>query len=312
VPLPGELAEAPELIGRRRELTWLDSDLVAARSGSLKIALIGGEAGIGKTTMLAAFARAHLDAGNVVAFGRCPEGEAVPLEPFGGIVAALVEHLPLDILQEHSERCGGELQRIAPRLGNRLWVPPPVTSDVASERHQLFDAITDLLRRVAWAGSLTLILDDLHWAEPSALHLLRHLSRSLLDAPVLVVASYRDAPSDSTPELRAALADLDRGRCRSISLGGFDDAELGRLAQSVVGPVRRRRRTWWPTCATRRRATRSSRCSSSATSGRPSSSRSPTVRSPSRGASSASTCRAASSMSCGPGCTPSVNRPPRS
>jgi DNA-binding SARP family transcriptional activator/tetratricopeptide (TPR) repeat protein len=234
VPLPGELAEAPELIGRRRELTWLDSDLVAARSGSLRIALIGGEAGIGKTTMLASFARAHLEAGNVIAFGRCPEGEAVPLEPFGGIVAGLVEHLPLDILQEHAERCGGELQRLAPRLGNRLWVPPPVTSDVASERHQLFEAIADLLRRVAWAGSLTLILDDLHWAEPSALHLLRHLSRSLLDAPVLVIAGYRDAPSDSTPELRTALADLDRGRCRSISLGGFDDAELGRLAQSVV------------------------------------------------------------------------------
>lgn len=229
VPLPGELAEAPELIGRRRELTWLDSDLVAARSGSLCIALIGGEAGIGKTTMLAAFARAHLEAGNVVAFGRCDEGEAVPLEPLGGIVADLVEHLPLGILQEHAERCGGELLRVAPRLGSRLWVPPPVTSDVASERHHLFDAITDLLRRVAWAGSLTLILDDLHWAEPSALHLLRHLSRSLADATVLVIAGYRDAPSDSTPELRAALADLDRGRCRSISLGGFDDAELGRL-----------------------------------------------------------------------------------
>lgn len=236
VPLPGELAEAPELIGRRRELTWLDSDLVAARSGSLKMALIGGEAGIGKTTMLAAFARVHLEAGNVVAFGRCPEGEAVPLEPFGAIVDALVEHIPLGILQEHSERCGGELRRIAPRLETRLWVPPPVARDAASERHQLFDAITDLLRRVAWAGSLTLILDDLHWAEPSALHLLRHLSRSLVDAPVLLVASYRDAPSDSTPELRAALADLDRGRCRSISLGGFDDAELARLAQSVVGP----------------------------------------------------------------------------
>jgi DNA-binding SARP family transcriptional activator/tetratricopeptide (TPR) repeat protein len=235
VPLPGELAEAPELIGRRRELTWLDSELVAARSGALRIALIGGEPGIGKTTMLAAFARAHLEAGNVVAFGRCAQGEAVPLEPFGGIVADLVEHAPLDLLQEHSERCGGELQRIAPRLGNRLWVPPPVTSDAASERHQLFEAITDLLRRVAWAGSLTLILDDLHWAEPSALHLLRHLSRSLVDAPVLLVGSYRDTLSDSTPELRTALADLDRGRCRSISLGGFDDAELTRLAQAVVG-----------------------------------------------------------------------------
>ncbi len=235
VPLPGELAEAPGLIGRRRELTWLDSELVAARSGSLRTVVVGGEAGIGKTTMLAAFARAHLQAGNVVAFGRCAEGAGVPLDPFRGIVEGLVEHAPLDLLQEHGERCGGELQRIAPRLIDRLWVPAPVSSDVATERYQLFEAIADLLHRVAAGGSLTLILDDLHWAEPTALLLLRHLSRALVDAPVLVVAGYRDVAPDATPELRTALADLDRGRCRSISLTGFDDAEMERLAQAVVG-----------------------------------------------------------------------------
>jgi len=235
VPLPGELAEAPDLIGRRRELTWLDSDLVAARSGSLRTVLVGGEPGIGKTTMLAAFARSHLQAGNVVAFGRCAEGAAVPLDPFRAIVERLVEHAPLDLLQDHCERCGGELTRIASQLVERLWVPAPVASDVATERYRLFEAIADLLHRVASSGSLTLILDDLHWAEPTALLLLRHLSRALADAPVLLVVGYREAPSDATPELRATLADLDRGRCRSIPLTGFDDAELGRLTQSVVG-----------------------------------------------------------------------------
>lgn len=235
VPLPSELTDAPDLIGRRRELTWLDSDLVTARSGSLRIALVGGEAGIGKTTMLAAFARSHLEAGTVVVFGRCAEGAAVPLDPFRGVVAELVEHAPVDLLREHAERCGGELQRIAPRLIDRVWVPAPVASDVTTERYRLFEAISDFLRRVASAGSLTLILDDLQWAEPTALLLLRHLSRTLLDAPVLVVAGHRDAPSDATADLRPALADLGRGPCRSMSLVGFDDAEMERLVQSVSG-----------------------------------------------------------------------------
>jgi DNA-binding SARP family transcriptional activator len=236
VPLAGELAEGPELIGRQRELTWLESDLVAARSGSLRTAVVGGEPGIGKTTMLAAFARAqHRQGGNLVVFGRCAEGAAVPLEPFRGVVGTIVEHAPLPLLQEHCERFGGEVQRIAPRLVERLWVPAPVGSDVATERHQLFEAIADLFRRVASSGSLTLILDDVQWAEPTGLLLLRHLSRALADAPVLLVIGYRDAPSDLTPELRTALADLDRGRCRSVSLSGFDDMEMGHLVRSVVG-----------------------------------------------------------------------------
>lgn len=234
-PLHGELVEAPALIGRQRELSWLASDLVAARSGSMRVAMLGGEAGIGKTTLVAAFARAqHRQGGHVVAYGRCSQGAAVPLEPFRSIVATLVEHAPPALLRAHSERCGGDLQRLAPRLGDRLWVPPPSTSDHATERHQLFEAVTDLLRRVAASGSLTLILDDLHWAEPTALLLLRHLGRSLVDAPVLVLASYRDRPGDATDALRSALVDLDRGRCRWISLSGFDDAEMTSLIGSIT------------------------------------------------------------------------------
>jgi DNA-binding SARP family transcriptional activator/tetratricopeptide (TPR) repeat protein len=235
LPLHSELLEAPVLIGRLRELSWLASDLVAARSGSMRVAMLGGEAGIGKTTLVAAFARAqHLQGGNVVAYGRCAEGAAVPLEPFRSIVADLVEHAPLALLRAHCERCGGELQRVAPRLGDRLWVPPPRPSDDATERHQLFEAIADLLRRVAVNGSLTLILDDVHWAEPTALLLLRHLGRSLVDASVLVLACYRDTSVEATDDVWSALVNLDPGRCRWISLTGFDDAEMTRLIGSIT------------------------------------------------------------------------------
>lgn len=236
VPLPGQFLEGPGLIGRQREMTWLESELVAARTGSMRAALLGGEAGIGKTTLLGAFARAqHQQAGNVVVFGCCAEGAAVPLEPFLTILATLVEHAPLALLQEHCERCGGELLRVAPRLADRLWVPSPLTTDDATERYQVFEAVADLIRRVASSGSLTLILDDLHWAEPTALLLLRHLGRVLVDAPVLLIASYRDTAPDATPELRSALVGLERGRCRRLTLTGFDDAELGRLLRAVTG-----------------------------------------------------------------------------
>ena len=57
VPLPGVLAQGPVLVGRRRELTWLEGELVQARAGAMRVVLLSGEAGIGKTTLLAALAR---------------------------------------------------------------------------------------------------------------------------------------------------------------------------------------------------------------------------------------------------------------
>ena len=57
---------------------------------------------------------------------------------------------------------------------------------------------------------LVLVLDDLHWAEPTALLLLRHVSRALADVPLLLAVSWRDTGEEPSGDLRQALADLDR------------------------------------------------------------------------------------------------------
>jgi DNA-binding SARP family transcriptional activator len=238
LPLPGELARGATRIGRRRELSWLQSELVQARPGSLRTVVITGEAGIGKTTLLAAFARDQEGPGACsVLYGRCDEQAAIPLQPFRTILTSLVDHAPLELLRAHGERCGGELQRIVPHLSSRVWVPPPVRADDATERFQLFQAVADLLRRTAVARPLILILDDLHWAEPTALLLLRHLASALLDVPVLVLVSFRDSGEPSA-ELRTVLAELDRGGARRIALTGFDDADLSHLVRSIVDAAR--------------------------------------------------------------------------
>ena len=80
---------------------------------------------------------------------------------------------------------------------------------------------------------MLLVLEDLHWAEPTALLLLRHLARALIDEPILLVASFRDREEKST-ELLAALADLEGSEARRVALVGFDDAELSDLVASVT------------------------------------------------------------------------------
>ncbi len=75
------------------------------------------------------------------------------------------------------------------------------------------------------------MLDDLHWGEPTALHLLRHLVRAGAETPLLLVVSCRDTGAESPEELRLALADLDRSGSRRLALGGLDDAELAALVR---------------------------------------------------------------------------------
>lgn len=235
LPLHPVLAGSPSLIGRRRELSLLESALASTHAGSSRVVLVSGEPGIGKTTLLGSFARAHHGhRGATVLYGRCAEGESVPFQLFRSLIGAVVDHAPMPLLRQHTERRGGDLARIAPNLSTRLWAPPPTSGDDATERFQLFEAVADLLRRLAGPAPLVVILDDLHWAEPTTLLMLRHVRRALADVPVVLVLSWRDTGEDPPDHLRAALADLDAEGAQRVGLVGFDDAELTDLVTTIT------------------------------------------------------------------------------
>ena len=193
VPLPASLAHRVAFIGRSTEQEALRTQLALVSASGLRCVVVGGEAGIGKTTLLAEFANEVTSSATAtVLYGRCDE-TGVPLEPFRTVLDTCVEHAPLDLLAEHVAHVGGELTRLCSRLATRVTTTPaPTGSDDATERFLAFDAAVDLLRRVASRLPLVLILDDLQWAEPTALLLLRQLVRTLADAPVLVLVSRRD------------------------------------------------------------------------------------------------------------------------
>jgi DNA-binding SARP family transcriptional activator len=232
VPLPPELAHRGEFIGRVVERDLLGAELAASVSG-LRCVILGGEAGIGKTTLLAEFAQSAMSTATVL-YGRCDE-TGVPLEPFRTVIGSCVEHAPLELLTDHVARCGGELARIAPRLWARVATAPrPTRSDDATERFLAFTAVVDLLGRLAAQRPLVLMLDDLQWAEPTALLLVRHLARALVDAPVLLVSSLRDPGEAVSDELHQTLALVERGEVRRVQLNGMEDDELASLAADVA------------------------------------------------------------------------------
>lgn len=237
VPLPSALAHEARFVGRAKELDALDEELARVRGSGLHCVVLRGESGIGKTTLLAAFAQSVVSkADTTVVFGRCDE-TGVPLQPFRSVLAHCVEHAPVDLLAEHVARCGGELVRICPQLATRVeTAPDPTVSDDATERFLVFEAATDLLRRLATPRPLVLMLDDLQWAESTALLMLRHIRHALADASVLIVASSRESGEHASEQLRTALSDLERGEHRGLQLAGFDDDELADLV-AIAAPV---------------------------------------------------------------------------
>jgi predicted ATPase len=92
----------------------------------------------------------------------------------------------------------------------------------------------DIVRRVAATGPVALLVDDLHWAEPSGLELLRQLVADLAGLPVLIVGAFRDTGDARGEHLRTTVTDLARSGAIHVPLRGMDADELVDLVRTRV------------------------------------------------------------------------------
>ncbi|HET7487044.1 MAG TPA: AAA family ATPase [Acidimicrobiales bacterium] len=196
------------LLGRGGPLAELSALLDGAAAGRGALALVTGEAGIGKTRLCEEVATLAAGRGVDVTRAACWESGAVPAYwPWEQVVRRLAGH-PLE----------------APAAG----------SDPDLGRARLFETVTALLAEAAAAGPRLVLLDDLHWADVPSVHLLSHVAGRLADMAVLVVGTYRDDEVAPDTALGAALAGLAR-HGRRVALSGLDVAEMGPLAAEVTG-----------------------------------------------------------------------------
>src|SRR4051794_22953284 len=145
------------LVGREREQAALREALAAALAGRRSLVLIGGEAGIGKTTLAETSCDEAAEQGAVVLVGRCYDLSETP--PYGPWQEALAR---------------------VPR-GDGLPDRPVFPGIGFASKAALFAAVRDDLATLAARHPLLILLDDLHWAAPASLDLLRTLARSLAD-----------------------------------------------------------------------------------------------------------------------------------
>jgi DNA-binding SARP family transcriptional activator len=182
------------LYGRAADLRALGAAWRAAAGGHGRVVLLSGEAGIGKTTLLAEFCRRVSEAGARVGSGSGLDvGGSTPFAAWLDIARML---MPTIRPVPAGQRWPAELNRLAPDLGAALG-RDAVPAAVATPELERLRVLESALRLVEWAAAerpLLLTLDDAHQADRSTLQLMAHLSRRLSGLPVLIVLAGRDRP----------------------------------------------------------------------------------------------------------------------
>jgi len=221
---PAGPGASDDFVGREDALAHLWSAFESARGGAGGVALLAGEAGIGKTRTAAELARGARAAGARVFSGWCAEDEGAPAYwPWVQVLRGLAhDAVPRELPRASRE----EIARLLPEVAAK---PRPPGDDGPEARFRLYDAVVALLRAAAEPAPLVVVLDDLHWADASSLRLLVFAARELREARVLLLGTYRpeDAPG---PALALALAELAREpRHERIALTGLRRSEVARL-----------------------------------------------------------------------------------
>ncbi|GAA0993363.1 BTAD domain-containing putative transcriptional regulator [Acrocarpospora macrocephala] len=223
-PRPVEVGSVPPLepepfVGRDAELTTLAAAAPRAKSGRLTIAVIGGDAGAGKTMLLRQLTGQLESHGWIAAGGACPDSPATPPG------WAWVEVLRTLIARRGAGEYGALL---APLLDDHA---PDTGDDEASGGFRLHRAVGGFLSGVAREAPLLITLEDLHWADDQTLALLRALPSLLAASRVLLVVTCRDNElNDPQQDVLAALARLGPVR---VELDGLSPADTAALVRAT-------------------------------------------------------------------------------
>ncbi len=196
------------LLERDESLSELERLLEGVRATTEgRLVFVGGEAGVGKTSLLRRFCETRDKAVRIL-WGEC--------EP-------LRTPRPLGPVLDVAETVGGDLGELI---------------DAGARPHAVATALLDDLKR---SSQVVLVLEDIHWADEATLDVITLLATRIAAAPALILASYRDDEVDASPQLRFVLGELarrpDRLKLRALSAGavaqlaerhGLDAEELYR------------------------------------------------------------------------------------
>jgi DNA-binding CsgD family transcriptional regulator/tetratricopeptide (TPR) repeat protein len=222
---------SPVFVGRVSEIDQLRAALGRAAVGTPATVVVAGEAGVGKTRLVAELVGQAPEFGAIALVGGCLDvGDGVlaytpVVEALRSLVGA-VDAAELDRVLGSSPT---GLARLVPELG--AGVPD---ADVVTPA-RLFESLLGVLHRLAERRPVLLVAEDLHWADQSTRDLLGFLVRNLRRG-VCLVLTYRSDDLHRRHPLRPFLAELERGgRAERLPLGVLDRRGVTGLLAGILG-----------------------------------------------------------------------------
>src|SRR5215469_1499546 len=239
IPASEEL-EQKNIVGRDRARSDLDSLLEKAGRGQRQIIFVIGEAGIGKTTLVDLFLQQITPRREIrVARGQCVEG-------FGGKEAyyPVLEALG-ELLRAEGEGPVSEvLTKQAPTWMIQFpsLLKPEQKSTLQREimggtRERMLRELCEALEALTARDYLCLVLEDLHWSDPSTLDLISAIARRRRPARLLVLATYRpvDVALTKSPLKDIKQDLLVHGLCSEIALERLEEAQIAQYLNAEFG-----------------------------------------------------------------------------
>ncbi len=252
------------LVGRDEEVAAFDLMLEEAAGGNGRLALVGGEPGVGKTRLLFEIGDRARASGWLVLCGRAWDTEGMP--PYLPFVEVMREHLSHSSDEALAALAAGapELRLLLPEMNARVpGLTPsqsrgpgaddlrlsmglqarsailPQSQGPEIDRFRLFEAVSGFLinaARETESTGLVVLLDDLQWADRATVMLLGHLARKLPGSTIVVAGAYRTTDVERGHPLLDVLANLTREHlCDQILLAPLAESDTATLIENIAG-----------------------------------------------------------------------------
>lgn len=242
-PAAGVVHAADDIVGRDAALAQLMAAWEQARTGKRQVLFITGDPGIGKTALLDLFARRLGDEPPAVAplvgRGHCVEefGSTEAFLPFLDAMDTLLRPAGAGELRDALRRCAPSW------LAQFPWLLTPADGPLLErERHgatreRMLRQLAAALEIGSAAAPIVLLLEDLHWADPSSVQLLAFLAQRRHEARLLVVATFRpvDVIVAAHPLRETRQRLVTAGLCTEVPLWFLEEADVGAFLQRRLG-----------------------------------------------------------------------------
>src|SRR5713101_4420172 len=225
----------PTIVGRATELAALHAIVGEVEGGHSRFVLLSGEAGIGKSRLVAALETQARSRGFSVLQGNCFQRDlASPYAPLLDLVRSFVANQPLEVREAIFQPFAQEFFPVLPDL----VTPPPVpaalpTPGPEQEQRRLFVALTAFITKLTAGHPLFFAIEDIHWCDESSLEFLQHFMRHSTSFPWLVLLTYRS--DEVRPALTNWLAQRDRERrAQEFFLTRLTNSDVDAMLTAII------------------------------------------------------------------------------